>query len=102
VSRPGSSSDPSDGTASAAGPAEGTYDPVWVASSARQSDPGLPEETARQLATEAWEHLRGLEEADAPTLARALLADHPEAGATAANMVATAALEFCASHDVAR
>ena len=72
------------------GPPQGTYDADWVAATARQKDPGLPEETARLLAQEAGTHLRA-GAADAPDLARRLLAAHPESGATAANMVARAA-----------
>jgi len=53
-----------------------------------------------ELAGRAWEALRGGTEMDGPSLARALLADHPVAGATACNVVATAAVEFVAAHDV--
>jgi len=35
-----------------------------------------------------------------PELARRLMADHDTSGATAANMVATAAVEFCRSYGV--
>jgi hypothetical protein len=83
------------------GPPQGSYDADWVASAARQKDPGLPEETARELAVYAWEHLRAVGEPDAPEIARRLLADHRQAGATAANVVATAAVEFCQQYDVA-
>lgn len=83
------------------GPAKGSYDAEWVASAARQKDPGLPEETARELAVYAWDHLRSAGELDAPEIARRLLADHGKAGATAANVVATAAVDFCREHDVA-
>lgn len=61
-----------------------------VVADARSADPGLPVETARVLAAEAAEHLRG-GAADAPSLARLLFAAHPESGATAANVVARAA-----------
>ncbi len=83
------------------GPPNGTYDADWVASAARTKDPGLPEETARELAVYAWEHLRAVGELDAPEVARRLMADNPSAGATPANVVAMAAVEFCTSYDVA-
>lgn len=84
------------------GPPQGTYDADWVASSARTADPGLPAETARLLAGEAWQHLRAMDELDAPELARRLLSDHRESGATAANVVAVAAVEFCTAYGVER
>ncbi len=73
----------------------GGYDPDRVAAAARAHDPGLPEETARELAVYAWEHLRSMSELDAPAVARLLLADHPEAGASPAAVVAKAAVDFC-------
>lgn len=82
------------------GPPQGTYDADWVANTARTADPGLPEETARELAVHAWEHLRELGELDAPEVARRLLAEHPATGATAANVVAKAAVDFCAAYEV--
>ncbi len=82
------------------GPPQGTYDADWVAALARQQDPGLPTETALLLAQESFGHLRAMGELDAPELARRLMADHDTTGATAANMVATAAVEFCRSHGV--
>lgn len=66
------------------------YDVDRVVADARSADPGLPEQTARLLATEAGGHLAG-GAADAPELARVLFAAHPESGATAANVVARAA-----------
>jgi len=39
-------------------------------------------------------------ELDAPELTRRLMADHHTTGATAANMVATAAVEFCRAYGV--
>lgn len=78
----------------------GPYDPAWVAAQARASDPGLPEETARELALYAGEHLRAIGELDAPEVARRLLADHPQAGATPATVVAKAAVDYCRQHDV--
>ena len=82
------------------GPPQGTYDADWVANTARTADPGLPEETARELAVHAWEHLREVGELDAPEVARRLLAEHSVAGATAANVVAKAAVDFCAAYEV--
>ena len=81
-------------------PPPGTYDPDWVSNTARTADPGLPEETARELAVHAWEHLRAIHELDAPEIARRLLADHKAAGATAANVVARAAVDFCQAYEV--
>lgn len=82
------------------GPPQGTYDVDWVAASARTADPGLPEGTACLLAGQAWEHLRAIGELDAPEVARRLLADNRQSGATAANVVAVAAVEFCSSYAV--
>jgi hypothetical protein len=82
------------------GPPPGSYDADWVANTARTADPGLPEELARDLAAKAWEHLRAIHELDAPEVARRLMADHDTAGATAANVVAKAAVDFCAAYDV--
>ena len=82
------------------GPPQGVYDADWVASSARERDPGLPPETARELAVHAWDHLRQTRDPDAPEIARRLLADHPTAGATAANVVAVAAIAYCEQYDV--
>lgn len=82
------------------GPPQGSYDADWVAAAARSKDPGLPEETARELAVYAWEHLREMRELDAPELARRLLADHVVAGATPATVVARAAVEFCEAYAV--
>jgi hypothetical protein len=82
------------------GPPTGTYDADWVAQAARTADPGLPEETARELAIYAWEHLREIGELDAPEVARRLLVDHKVAGASAATVVAKAAVDFCQDYDV--
>jgi len=78
----------------------GTYDAAWVAAQARASDPGLPEETARELALYAGEHLREIGALDAPEIARRLLADHPQAGASPAAVVAKAAVDYCRQHHV--
>ena len=82
------------------GPPQGSYDADWVAAAARSKDPGLPEQTARELAVYAWEHLRAVGELDAPEVARRLLADHPAAGASPAAVVAKAAVDFCDAYDV--
>ena len=82
------------------GPPQGTYDAEWVAAQARSADPGLPQETAYELAVYAWDHLREVKELDAPEIARRLLADHHSAGATAANVVARAAVDFCQAYEV--
>lgn len=82
------------------GPPKGTYDADWVASSAREADPGLPREVAVRLAQDAWTHLREAGATDPAEIARRLLADHREAGATAANVVAVAAVQFCAVYEV--
>lgn len=79
----------------------GGYDAERVAAAARAKDPGLPEETARELAVYAWDHLRAMGELDAPELARRLLAGHADAGATPANVVARAAVDLCRSQNVA-
>lgn len=78
----------------------GSYDPDWVASSAQQADPGLPQETAQRLAHRAWQHLRDAGATDPAEIARRLLAEDKAAGATAANVVAVAAVQFCAVYDV--
>jgi hypothetical protein len=72
------------------------WDDDLVVALARSKDPGLPEETARELAVLAREHLLAIGEPDAPEVARRLLADHRVAGATAANVVARAAVEHAA------
>lgn len=82
-----------------AGPAPGSYDAEAVAASARRADPGLPIDVALELAGQAGEALRAGTDADGPTLARALLADNPTAGATACNVVARAAVETGTTYD---
>ncbi len=81
-------------------PRWGPKDADWVAASARQQEPGLPTETALLLAQESLDHLRVMRELDAPELARRLMADHDTTGATAANMVATAAIRYCRAYGV--
>lgn len=90
---------PVDGSAPAAGAGSrpAGYDVDQVAASARQADPGLPPETATALAAAAWRHLRAAGAADPAEIARRLLAEDPRSGATAANVVAVAAVEYCAS-----
>jgi hypothetical protein len=82
------------------GPPEEAYDADWVAAAARERDPGLPPDTARELAVYAWDHLREVGRPDAPEIARRLFADHRAAGATAANVVALAAVAYCAEYAV--
>ena len=82
------------------GPPQGSYDADWVAAAARSKDPRLPEQTARELAVFAWDHLRAVGELDAPEVARRLLADHPTAGASPAAVVAKAAVDFCEAYGV--
>ncbi|MBC7375533.1 MAG: hypothetical protein H7323_16215 [Frankiales bacterium] len=82
------------------GPPQGSYDADWVAAAARVQDPGLPEETARELAVYAWDHLRSIGRLDAPEVARRLLVDHPQAGASPAAVVAKAAVDFCQAYGV--
>lgn len=67
------------------------YDPEKVVAAARRADPGLPPETAELLAAEAGEHLAEGDDVDAPEVARRLLAEHPETGASAAAVVGRAA-----------
>jgi hypothetical protein len=75
------------------------YDPDRVAASARQADPGLPEEDASRLAREAWQHLREAGADDAAAIARRLM-EGSAAGATPANVVAKAAVDFCTEHGI--
>lgn len=79
---------------------DGAYEPEQVAALARQHDPGLPEEQARELAVLAWDHLRDVGELDAPEVARRLLADDASSGATPAAVVARAAVEFCTARGI--
>jgi hypothetical protein len=73
----------------------GVYDPDWVAAAARRADPGLPEDEAARLAREAWQVMRDVGADDAPAVARALMSDASATGATPANVVAKAAVDFC-------
>lgn len=76
------------------------WDVPEIAATARRQDPGLPPETAELLAGQAEQVLAGLAELDAPALARALLAANAHVGATAANVVATAAVAFCRANGI--
>ena len=71
------------------------YDPDRVAAAARAADPGLPEDEAARLAREAWQHLREVGLDDVPELARRLMAGPNTTGATPANIVAKAAVDYC-------
>jgi hypothetical protein len=71
------------------------YDPDWVAAAARQADPGLPEDEAARLAREAWQVMLEVGQGDAPEIARRLMAGPNATGATPANVVAKAAVDFC-------
>ena len=64
----------------------------WIVSTARQADPSLDHDVAVVLASAALGQLSAAH--DAPELARALLAAHPEHGATAANVVAKATVDL--------
>jgi len=68
-------------------------DAVEVAAAARRKDPGLPAETAELLACQLPDLLPGNGDEGAPGLARALLSANPDVGATACNVVATAAVD---------
>ena len=74
-----------------------SQDLEWIVSTARQSDPSLDHDIAQKLAGEALRILAGTEPADAPSVARALFAAHPRYGATSANVVATAAIDYLAA-----
>jgi hypothetical protein len=82
----------SDDPARPAEPPTIRYDPEIVARDAMSKDPGLSPGLASRLAREAGEILASEPDADAPDLARRLLAGSPETGATPANCVATAAV----------
>ncbi len=78
----------------------GVYDPDWVAAAARRADPGLPEDEAARLAREAWQVLREIGADDAAAVARRLMEGQNATGATPANVVAKAAVDFCAERGV--
>lgn len=72
------------------------YDAEAVAQRAVAQDPGLPYETALALALGCLRHLDVVGELDAPELARRCLSDDPRSDASAAAVVAKAAVDFCA------
>jgi len=76
------------------------YDPDWVAAAARRADPGLPEDEAARLAREAWQVLREIGADDVAAVARRLMAGQNTTGATPANVVAKAAVDFCTERGV--
>ena len=82
------------------GPPAGSFDADRVAAAARQRDPGLPAATAGLLAGQVWAQLRSLGGLDAPGLSRGLMTANPEAGASACNVVAAAAVAYCEAHGV--
>ena len=69
----------------------------WIVSTARQHDSSLEHDIAATLAAEALDLLRSGASPDAPELARALFAAHPEYGASTANVVAKAAVDYVTS-----
>ncbi len=83
---------------SSSGPGSVPYDAVTVAADARQADPGLAEDEALQLAQEAGRVLVSLGSADVAAVARELLGSTSQV--THANVIARAAVDFCAQHDV--
>ncbi|MDQ6650837.1 MAG: hypothetical protein M3Z02_12090 [Actinomycetota bacterium] len=79
-------------------PAPGAaFDAEAVAQRAVSQDPGLPFETAMALALGCLRHLSGVGELDAPELARRCLADDPRSDASAAAVVAKAAVDHVRS-----
>jgi hypothetical protein len=86
-------------TTAPGGPVGVGPDPADVAAAARRKDPGLPAETAELLAGQVPGLLAEAADEGAPGLARALLAANPDVGATACNVVATAAVDHLAGQD---
>jgi len=78
------------------GPVRVVLDPADIAAAARRKDPGLPAETADLLAGQVPALLSEAGNEGAPGVARALHAANPDVGATACNVVATAALDHVA------
>lgn len=68
------------------------YDPEVVAREAMSKDPGLPSGVALRLAREAAAILAADPDADSPQVARQLLVDNREVGASPINCIATAAV----------
>jgi hypothetical protein len=66
----------------------------WIVSTARKQDPSLDHEIATELAAEALPLAQAAAGLDAPTIARELLSAHPSYGASSANAVAVATVDF--------
>jgi hypothetical protein len=75
------------------------YDAAAVARLASSRHPGLDPAAVDRLAVLAGEHLHDLGSLDAPELARRLLADEDPPDASAATVIAAAAVEHCESRD---
>ena len=69
-------------------------DVEWVVSTARQQDPSLEHDVAATLAAPALALAAAQAEPDAPAVARERLARYKEHGASAANAVAVAAVDY--------
>ena len=76
------------------------YDAEAVAQRSVAQDPGLPYDTALALALGCLRHLGDLKELDAPELARRCLAEDPRSDASAAAVVAKAAVDYLRSSDL--
>ena len=83
---------------SSSAPGSVPYDASTVAAGGRQADPGLPEDEAARLATEALPHLRAVGCDDVAAVARLLLDSTSDV--SHANVIARAAVDFCREHDV--
>jgi hypothetical protein len=66
----------------------------WVVSGAMQSDPSLERDIAQEMAARALYLVEQQAEPDAPEIARTLLVDFEEYGASTASVVARAATDF--------
>ena len=71
------------------------YDVAAVARLVAERHPGLAPDAVTRLAEAAKTHLAEMGELDAPELARRLLAHEPPVDASAASVVAAAAVEHC-------
>ena len=67
---------------------------AWVVSNAMQSDPSLEHDIAQEMAARALYLVEQQSEADAAGVARVLMQDFSEYGASTASVVARAAFEF--------
>ncbi|MCU1587086.1 MAG: hypothetical protein JWN31_579 [Frankiales bacterium] len=67
---------------------------AWVVSNAMQSDPSLEHDVAQEMAARALYLVEQQSEADAAGVARVLMQDFSEYGASTASVVARAAFEF--------